>query len=176
MAARSTSPTSRAASAASAGDVGSYTGGAEGLITTPMPPGMGGAVPSPVAETEMTEAGGDQTPRARSAGPASFSIGTPAPAPSGAAGVALPPSPVGPEESPSPPTGSKRRAASPSPTRAPRPQGDPWQTSSDGNTALMTQMTAVMAAMQRTIDALTVQLEAMQSKGGGKGGHSKDSE
>ena len=40
----------------------------------------------------------------------------------------------------------------------------------------MTQMTAVMAAMQRTIDALTAQLAAMQSGGGGKPGHSKDSE
>ena len=173
MAGRAPSPVGAAAAVQ---EVPTHAGGAEPQIEPPMPPGMGGAVPSPVAETEMTEAGGDQTPRARSAGPASFSFGTPAPAPSGAAGVALPPSPVGPGESASSPAGSKKRVASPSPTRAPRPQGDPWQTSNDGNAVLMAQMTAVMAAMQRTIDALTVQLEAMQSKSGGKGGHNKEFE
>ena len=63
---------------------------------------------------------------------------------------------------------------------APRAQGDPWarplKVDESGNAVFMAQMTAMMAAMQRTIDALTAQLGTMQSGSGGKANHGKDSE
>ena len=168
MDSRDTSPLGAAGVAE---DAPTYTGDAGPQIEPPMLPGMAGIVPEPVGMTSLA-AVGEQSPRGRSAPAASFSIGTPAPTPSGAEGVRLPASPASPEAS-----GSKKRAASPSPARVPRPQGDPWAAKTD-NAAVMAQMTAVMSAMQRTIDALTAQLAAMQggSSGGGKEKHDKDAD
>jgi hypothetical protein len=138
---------------------------------------MIGAVPTPTNTVGMPDTGEDQTPRARSAPPASFSIHTPAPASSGAAGVGLPASPTSPEPSGIPVT-SKKRTASPSPMPGPRAQGDPWARplKVDESGVFMAQMTAMMAAMQRTIDALTAQLGTMQDGSGGRANHGKDSE
>ena len=52
MASRATSP------AGAAQDVPTYAGGAEGQIGPPMPPGMSGAVPTPVIATGLPGAGG----------------------------------------------------------------------------------------------------------------------
>ena len=163
MATRAPSPVGAAAVVQ---EVPTYAGGAEPQIEPPMPPGMGGAVPSAVNTTGMLGTEGEQTPRARSAPPASFSIHTPGPVVSGAEGVRVPASPPTPAGATSsgPAGATSQRAASPSPTPGPRAQGDPWHrpaaaaagAEDGGSAAFMGQMAAMMAAMQRTIDALTL--------------------